>query len=57
MILRDARPDERRALEEAELGIKTQPYCVIIGGGQGGIGLGARMRRLGIPTIIIVVKT
>jgi len=44
---------ERRAQEEAELGIKTQPYCVIIGGGQGGIGLGARMRRLGIPTIII----
>ena len=44
---------ERRAQEEAELGFKTQPYCVIIGGGQGGIGLGARMRRLGIPTIII----
>ena len=44
---------ERRAQEEAELGIKTQPYCVIIGGGQGGIGLGARMRRLGIPTIIV----
>ena len=44
---------ERRAQEEAELGISTQPYCVIIGGGQGGIGLGARMRRLGIPTIII----
>ncbi len=44
---------ERRAQEETELGISTQPYCVIIGGGQGGIGLGARMRRLGIPTIII----
>lgn len=44
---------ERRAQEEAELGFKTQPYCVIIGGGQGGIGLGARLRRLGIPTIII----
>ena len=44
---------EHRAQEEAELGFKTQPYCVIIGGGQGGIGLGARMRRLGIPTIIV----
>ncbi len=44
---------EGRAQEEAELGIKTQPYCVIIGGGQGGIGLGARLRRLGIPTLII----
>jgi len=26
---------------------------VIIGGGQGGIGLGARLKRLGVPTIII----
>ena len=39
--------------EAKELGYKKQPYCVIIGGGQGGIGLGARMRRLGVPTIII----
>jgi putative flavoprotein involved in K+ transport len=44
---------ERRAQEQAELGTKTQPYCLIIGGGQGGIGLGARMRRLGVPTIIV----
>ena len=26
---------------------------VIIGGGQGGIALGARLRRLGVPTIIV----
>ena len=44
---------EKREKEERELGYKTQPYCLIIGGGQGGIGLGARMRRLGVPTIII----
>ena len=44
---------ERKQEEEADLGYKTQPYCVIVGGGQGGIGLGARMKRLGIPTIII----
>lgn len=44
---------ERKQDEEAELGYKSQPYCVIIGGGQGGIGLGARMKRLGVPTIII----
>lgn len=44
---------EKRAEEEASLGYETQPYCVIIGGGQGGIGLGARLRRLGVPTIII----
>lgn len=44
---------ERKADEEAELGCSKQPYCLIIGGGQGGIGLGARMKRLGVPTIII----
>ncbi len=44
---------ERRQKEEKELGFKTQPYVLIIGGGQGGIGLGARLRRLGVPTIII----
>ena len=33
--------------------LTTQPYCVIIGGGQGGIALGARLRQLGVPTIII----
>lgn len=44
---------EQRARENAELGHKTQPYVVIIGGGQGGIALGARLRRLQVPTIII----
>ena len=44
---------ERRECEARELGYKTQPYVVIIGGGQGGIGLGARLRRLGVPTIIV----
>lgn len=44
---------EEREKEEAELGYHTQPYCVIIGGGQGGIGLGARLRQLGVPTIIV----
>ena len=44
---------ERRTQEEAELGYKTQPYCVIIGGGQGGIGLAARLKRLEVPTLVI----
>lgn len=44
---------ERKQQEEAELGYTKQPYCVIIGGGQGGIALGARLRRLGVPTIIV----
>jgi putative flavoprotein involved in K+ transport len=44
---------ETQAEEAAELGYATQPYTVIIGGGQGGIALGARLRQLGVPTIII----
>lgn len=44
---------EKRQQEESELGYKRQPYCVIIGGGQGGIALGARLRRLKVPTVIV----
>mgnify|MGYP003823953377 CR=1 FL=1 len=44
---------EARQQEEATLGYTEQPEVVVIGGGQGGIGLGARLRRLGVPTIII----
>ena len=44
---------ERRTEEEARLGHEEQPYVVIVGGGQGGIMLGARLRKLGVPTIII----
>lgn len=44
---------EERDTEAAELGFVRQPYCVIVGGGQGGIALGARLRQLGVPTIII----
>lgn len=43
----------RKTAEEAALGDSKQPYCVIIGGGQGGIALGARLGRLGVPTIIL----
>ncbi len=44
---------QHREREERELGYVTQPYVAIVGGGQGGIGLGARLRRLGVPTIIL----
>ncbi|MEP6526901.1 MAG: NAD(P)/FAD-dependent oxidoreductase [Nocardioidaceae bacterium] len=44
---------EKRQQEAAELGHSVQPYCVIVGGGQGGIALGARLRQLDVPTIII----
>ena len=44
---------EKREAEAAELGYDKQPYTVIIGGGQGGIALGARLRQLGVPTIVL----
>ena len=44
---------ERRQEEQARLGFEDQPYVVIIGGGQGGIMLAARLRRLGVPTIVV----
>ena len=44
---------ERREAEQASLGYTEQPYVVIIGGGQGGIMLAARLRRLGVPTIVV----
>ncbi len=44
---------ERLARERAELGYTKDPYVVIIGGGQGGIGLAARLRKLDIPTIVL----
>ncbi|MDR4533418.1 NAD(P)/FAD-dependent oxidoreductase [Glutamicibacter sp. PS] len=36
-----------------EFGITEQPYVLVIGGGQGGIGLGARLKRMGVPALVI----
>ncbi len=44
---------EKRADEAARLGYDDQPYVLVIGGGQGGIALGARLRQLSVPTIVI----
>ena len=44
---------ERREEELENLGYTEQPHTVIVGGGQGGIALGARLRQLGVPTIIV----
>jgi len=44
---------EKKSEQEQRLGYEEQPYCLIIGGGQGGIGLGARLKQLNVPTIII----
>ncbi|MDP3893500.1 NAD(P)-binding domain-containing protein, partial [Nocardioides sp.] len=65
--LRDARPQgaehgadrdrvtwlERREAEDAAFGVTTQPFVLVIGGGQGGIALGARLRQLGVPSLVI----
>ncbi|NBU67631.1 MAG: NAD(P)/FAD-dependent oxidoreductase [Betaproteobacteria bacterium] len=44
---------EQREEAAARIGHEDQPYCLIVGGGQGGMGLGARLRRLGVPNLII----
>jgi len=44
---------ESRTEEARALGYTEQPYVVIVGGGQAGIILGARLRKLGVPTIIV----
>ncbi|MBC7731914.1 MAG: NAD(P)/FAD-dependent oxidoreductase [Bacteriovorax sp.] len=44
---------EKQKDQAAALGFEAQPYVVVVGGGQGGIALGARLRRLGVSAIII----
>ncbi|MDQ0380526.1 flavin-containing monooxygenase [Amycolatopsis thermophila] len=44
---------QERELEAKELGYERQPYVVVIGGGQGGIALGARLRQLGVPSLVL----
>lgn len=44
---------DRRQADASELGYDRQPFVLIVGGGQGGIGLGARLKRLGVPTLIV----
>ncbi len=44
---------ERQQQEAESLGSTTQPYVLVIGGGQGGIALGARLRQLGVPALVI----
>jgi putative flavoprotein involved in K+ transport len=44
---------EKPGAREPSLGLAAQPYVVIVGGGQGGIALGARLKRLGVPALIL----
>ena len=44
---------EKRQHEAETIGSTTQPYVLVVGGGQGGIALGARLRQLGVPSLVI----
>lgn len=44
---------EKRQAEDAALGVTEQPFVLVIGGGQGGIALGARLRQLDVPALVI----
>ncbi|WP_369254775.1 flavin-containing monooxygenase [Geodermatophilus amargosae] len=44
---------ERRERERAELGRREQPFVLVVGGGQGGIALGARLRQLQVPALVV----
>ncbi len=44
---------ELRDREQAGFGDTSQPYCLVIGGGQSGIMLAARLRKLDVPTLVI----
>lgn len=43
--------DQRTA--DARLGLDRQPYVLIVGGGQGGLGLGARLKQIGVPALVV----
>jgi putative flavoprotein involved in K+ transport len=44
---------EARAAERARIGREDQPEVLVIGAGQGGIALGARLKSLGVPALIV----
>ncbi|MCF8571938.1 NAD(P)-binding domain-containing protein [Gordonia sp. HY002] len=44
---------ERQEEEAEALGRTVQPYVLVIGGGQGGIALGARLRQLGVTSLVV----
>ena len=44
---------EVKQAEEQALGDTEQPYCVVVGGGQAGIMLATRLKKLGVSTIVL----
>ena len=43
---------DRRAAE-GRIGRDHQPYVLIVGGGQGGLGLAARLKQIGVPALVV----
>lgn len=43
----------RRAERQADLGTREQPFVLVVGGGQGGIALAARLKRQGVSTLVV----
>ncbi len=44
---------ERREAEQESLGVTEQPDVVIVGGGQAGLTLAARLRHMEVPTLVL----
>jgi len=44
---------DKRQQQVESYGVDAEPYVLVVGGGQGGIGLAARLKRLGVPTLVI----
>ena len=45
--------EKRREAQSQFASGEMQPYVVIVGGGQGGIALAARLKRLGVPALVL----
>lgn len=43
----------QREQDAQEIGTTRQPYCVIVGAGHCGLALAARLKQLGVPTLVI----
>ncbi|MDR6174178.1 putative flavoprotein involved in K+ transport [Nocardioides zeae] len=44
---------EQREQESREFASGRAPYTLVVGGGQSGVALAARLRRLGVPTLVV----
>ena len=44
---------DKRQQEVESFGVDAEPYVLVVGGGQGGIGLAARLKRLDVPTLVV----